>query len=375
MDFNYVVIPALIAFGGILIAWFCLRRILLIGSKSFPTWRKATAGVVLSLVGLISLILAGSSGWNAIALRHSRSRPPGKIYLVNGHRMRIDCMGSGSPVIILESGAGGDGLDWGNVQPLLAKTTRTCSYDRAGMGWSDALPPPRDADHVATELNGLLTAAQIVRPVVLMGASRGGIFIRDYATRYPAEVAGLIFVDTGVPLQQRNPAFKADAESRQKGRPYMLMQRALFYAGIPRLVLGCPAQFPGLDERASKLYGEDQCHQSFDGDDLETDSLIRSGEETVHTGPYCRLPILIFSHDPATVASGGQPADLVRVSENMQEDLKKLSARSRRIIAKGSGHRISWKRPELIEREVSLFIERIRGTVPEPTDYGSTTTE
>ena len=59
----------------------------------------------------------------------------------------------------------------------------------------------------------------------------------------------------------------------------------------------------------------------------------------------------------------------------MQEDFKKLSTRSRRIIAKGSGHRISWNRPGLIEREVSLFIEQLRGTPPEPADYGSTTTE
>jgi pimeloyl-ACP methyl ester carboxylesterase len=243
------------------------------------------------------------------------------------------------------------------------------------MGWSDALPPPRDADHVATELNGLLTAAQVVRPIVLMGASRGGIFIRDYATRYPMEIAGLIFVDSGVPLQQRNPAFKADAELRQKGKPYMFLQRALFYAGIPRLIIGCTAQFPGLDSSTLKLYGEDQCHQPFDADDLETDSLIRSGEETVHTGPYGMLPILIFSHDPAKVASAGLSSELIQASEKMQEDLKKLSVHSRRIIAKGSGHFISWKRPELIEREVSLFIGQIRGTMPEPTDYGSTTTE
>lgn len=111
---------------------------------------------------------------------------------------------------------------------------------------------------------------------------------------------------------------------------------------------------PVLIERALKLYSEDQCHQPFDADDVETDSLIRSGEETFHTGPYGTLPILIFSHDPAKVAAGGLPADLIQVSEKMQEDLKKLSARSRRIIAKGSGHYISWKRPELIEREVSL---------------------
>jgi hypothetical protein len=172
MDFDYDVVPALIVFGGILIAYLSVRRLLMVRRTSLPSWRKATEGIGLSLLGLVSLVLAGSSGWNAMRLLYFRSQPPGRIYRVNGHRMRIDCMGSGSPSIILESGAGADGLDWGNVQHVLAKTTRTCSYDRAGMGWSDALPPPRDADHVANELHGLLRAAQIDGPVVLMGASR-----------------------------------------------------------------------------------------------------------------------------------------------------------------------------------------------------------
>ena len=59
----------------------------------------------------------------------------------------------------------------------------------------------------------------------------------------------------------------------------------------------------------------------------------------------------------------------------MQEDLKKLSTRSRRIIAKGSTHYIQVDRPDLIEKQVPLFIEQIRGTAPEPANYGSTTTE
>jgi pimeloyl-ACP methyl ester carboxylesterase len=216
MDFHYVVVPALIVLIGSLIAWHSTRRILSLRRKSYPKWRKITECIVLSLVALVAVTLTASSGFNAIALYYFRHPPPGEMYLVNGHKMRIDCTGSGSPTIVLEAGGGNDGLIWGGVQPVLAKTTRVCSYDRAGFGWSDALSPPRDADHVAAELHGLLVAAKVDGPIVLMGHSIGGLYIRDYATRYRGDVAGLIFVDSSIPLQNRNPAIQAlDA----KGRP------------------------------------------------------------------------------------------------------------------------------------------------------------
>src|ERR1700730_814829 len=187
-------IPALFVLVGIAVAWLATRRLLLLRSKTYPRWRKATEGIVLFLLAAAAMVIAASSGFNAAALYRFRHSPPGQMFLVGGHAMRIDCSGSGSPANLLDAGLGNDGLIWGGVQPALAKTTRVCSYDRAGFGWSDPLPPPRDADHIADELHGLLAAAKIGGPIVLMGHSISGIYTRDYATRYPAEVAGLIFV-------------------------------------------------------------------------------------------------------------------------------------------------------------------------------------
>ena len=210
LNVEYVVVPALIVLIGILIAWISIWRVLSLRTKPFPNGGSSRRHCSF-MIAVVAIALASSSGLNAIALHHFRTRPPGKMYLVNGRRMRIDCTGSGSPTIVLDAGLGNDGLIWGGVQPALAKTTRVCSYDRAGFGWSEVLPPPRDADHIADELHGLLAAARIDGPIVLMGHSISGIYIREYATRYPAEIAGLIFVDGSTPLQNRNPAFKAQA--------------------------------------------------------------------------------------------------------------------------------------------------------------------
>lgn len=368
MDFYYVVAPALLVLIAIAITWLSLRRMSRLRSMTIPHWRKIAQRVVLLCITLAAIVLAGSSAWNAIAVH--RIYPPGQLYLVNGHRMRIHCTGSGSPTIVLDAGLGNDGLIWGGVQPALSKTTRVCSYDRAGFGWSDPLPPPRDADHIAAELHGLVAAAGIHGPIVLMGHSIAGIYIRDYATRYPADVAGLVFVDGSTPLQNRHPAFKREFEKKPLQWMRDLQGQALFIAGVPRWFGQCSQKLPAFDAKAAELESEDLCRMPWSAINAEMDSFDRSGEQTVRTGPYGSLPILILSQDP-----GKDPSALSRAWNQMQEDLKKLSTRSRRIIAKGSTHYIQMDRPDLIEKQVPLFIEEIRGTAPETANYGSTTTE
>lgn len=367
MNFYYGFLPALILLVAIAIVWFSIRHMRRHRGASLPRWRKITERVVLSCLSVAAIAVAATSVWNAFAIH--TLHPPGQRYAVNGHEMRIDCAGNGSPTIILDAGLGNDGLIWGGVQPALAKTTRVCSYDRAGFGWSDALPPPRDADHIAAELHGLLTAAGIRGPIVLMGHSISGIYIRDYATRYPEQVAGLIFVDGSTPLQNRNPAFSREFAGHSMDWARKLQMQLLFIAGVPRLFGECSQPFPGFDLVASKLQAEDLCRRG-NAAEGEMASFDRSGEETAHTGPYGALPLLIFSQDPAKDSSA-----IARAWNQMQEDLKQLSTRSRRIIARGSSHYIQIDRADLIKQEVPLFIEQIRGTAPQPANYGSTTTE
>jgi pimeloyl-ACP methyl ester carboxylesterase len=376
LDFDYVVLPALILLIGILVVWLSICRVLSLSAKVAQRWRRVVERIVLAVVVLLAVGLAGSASYNAIALGWFRAHnpPPGSFYFVNGHKMRMNCTGSGSPTIVLEAGLGNDGLIWGGVQPELAKTTRVCAYDRAGFGWSDAVSGPRDADHIAAELHGLLQEAKVTGPIVLMGHSIAGIHMRDYATRYPEELAGIVFVDGSTPLQDENPAVKA---MMAKGPPQwvtVLLERSVFTLGLPRVIGQCSQKIPGFGAHASQLQAEDLCHAQIGAIAAETESIHRSGLETAHNGPYGGLPILIFSQDPAKMATGTS-ADMAKAWNQMQEDLKGLSTRSRRIIAKGSSHYIQIDRPELIEKETPLFIEQIRGAAPQPTNYGSTITE
>jgi len=307
---------------------------------------------------------------------------PGVIYNVDGHKMhkmRLDCMGSGAPTIILESGLGNGGLIWAGVQPELAKTTRVCAYDRAGLGWSDRSDEARDADHIASQLHGLLMEAKITGPIVLMGHSIAGIYMRDYATRFPEGLEGIVFVDGSTPLQDDNPAFKAEIGSKLKILVMVGLERAAYIVGVPRLVSHFSDLIPNFEPHTKKMFLEDYLHTHFGvvGDEIE--GVHASGLETVKTGPYGSTPILIFSQDPMKSLPKQNPPQrtvmMAKVWGQMQEDLKKLSTRSRRIVAKDSTHYIQLDRPDLIKKEVPAFIEQIRGAAPEPAVYGTTITE
>ncbi len=94
--------------------------------------------------------------------------------------------------MILDAGLGGTSLDWSKVQPVVARFTRVCSYDRAGYGWRDTGPGPRTSQQRVKERRLLLAHAQINGPSLLVGPSVGGLKMRLYAYRYPGEVAGMV---------------------------------------------------------------------------------------------------------------------------------------------------------------------------------------
>ena len=370
-----VMLAWLFVVSGALIAWLCIMRIVAVRRKNIGRKRKTTECVVLSLTAFIAVLAAVSSGMNAVILHHARALAPGRIYLVHGYRMHMHCMGIGSPTLILDAGLGNDSLIWGGVQPVLAKNTRVCAYDRSGWGLSMKVPGPQDANHIAGELHGLLDAAGINGSVVLMGHSIAGMYIRAYASRYPAQVAGLIFVDASTPLQDEDPVLGSKMPRGSPPRMRLFMVKAVMALGMPRWLGACSRPLQGFSPEAQRLQDAVFCDPHVDAGIGEMLHFHESGEETVHDGPYAGLPVLVLSSDPAKGLADGQSRAEVEAWERMQENLKYLSPHSRRIIARGSAHNIHLERPDLIERDVPLFLEQVRGTQPPPSSYGTTTTE
>jgi pimeloyl-ACP methyl ester carboxylesterase len=125
---------------------------------------------------------------------------PGQLFDVGGHRLHIECTGTGSPTVVLEGGLGEPSMMMaGWIAPAVAPTTRVCVYDRSGYGWSDPAPSPEDGRTAAADLHALLAAAHVAPPYVLAGHSSGGVYTRIFAGMYPTEVAGMVMLDAQPP--------------------------------------------------------------------------------------------------------------------------------------------------------------------------------
>jgi pimeloyl-ACP methyl ester carboxylesterase len=125
--------------------------------------------------------------------------PPGQLIDVGGHRLHLNCTGTGSPTVVLEPGHGevSSAMAW--IATAVAQDTRVCVYDRAGRGWSDPADGPQDAAETATDLHTLLDRAHIPGPYVLAGHSFGSLYVLTFAATYPDQVAGLVLLDCTAP--------------------------------------------------------------------------------------------------------------------------------------------------------------------------------
>jgi pimeloyl-ACP methyl ester carboxylesterase len=160
-----------------------------LGQRAFRFIRKAA-------VVTVCFCAAGFAYERISEWRHPLPPRQGQSIDIGGRSLNYSCIGSGSPTVILESGAGGAGMYWTPFQREIASYTRACWYDRAGYGWSDPAPYPHPASAIVEDLHRLLAKAGEAPPLVLVGLSFGGLIVRVYAQHYPAEVSGIVLVDS-----------------------------------------------------------------------------------------------------------------------------------------------------------------------------------
>jgi pimeloyl-ACP methyl ester carboxylesterase len=167
------------------------------------TITRRSGKALLGLVLVLALLAGLGAVYQAVATsRAQRAQPaPGVMVDVGGHRLHLACIGEGSPTVILDAALGNMSAHWAWVQQEVMRTTRVCAYDRAGLGWSDPGPGPRDAAHITSELHTLLGNAGIPGPYVMVGHSFGGLYTQLYAARYADEVAGVVLVESSHPQQ------------------------------------------------------------------------------------------------------------------------------------------------------------------------------
>ena len=319
-------------------------------------------------LGLLAFLVIVFPALGALARARLRKRYPplGQLVDIGGYRLHMHVEGEGTPTVVLDSGAGGIGLTWELIRPAIARVTRTVVYDRAGLGWSEPGPHPRDARTMARELHTMLTNAKIAGPYILVGHSLGGPVARQFAAKYPEEVAGLVMVDSAHEQQmKRFPAAMVKMVNSMKGMFVVmrLLSRSGAFALNPKMI---PLDDKGkLDPRTAELTRAviAASNSHLDVMIAESESVYAGQTQPVKT--LGDLPLTVISHGEldanAVPASLGQTVrdDYERAWQDLQTEIASLSTRVRHIVAKRSGHNIHYEEPEIIVQSVLEMIEAV----------------
>lgn len=276
------------------------------------------------LLACLCLLSAACSGPAAPAPTPSPEPTPAPQSIeVQGHHLSIQCMGEGSPVVVLESGLGVYSGTWYKVFPDVARFTRVCRYDRFGLGTSDPIAGPRTSARMVAELHELLEKAQITAPYILVGHSLGGLNIHLFASSYPEEVAGLVFLDAIHPeLDTRIEEILSPAQAQQRREELEMNPEGIKFADI--------------------LASEDQ---------------VRSA------GPIPDVPIIVIRHGLPFEGGPDWPTGKVEALwEELQADLAALSPQGKVIIAENSHHRIQEDRPDIVAAAIREIFDQVKKT-------------
>ena len=286
----------------------------------------------------------------------TRLPPPGRLIDIGSHELHLYCLGGGQPIVVLESGASIGISHWDRIQHPVSRLTRTCSYDRSGLGWSDRRNGRMSAGVVARELNALLKAGDESGPLILVGASLGGIFARKYAQEFDEDVVGLVLVDSTHPSQ-----FTEDSLLRDQAMPGLLRSSILRrFAAFALRLTGVGAD---MMEQAYVTMPRPVIEQNLSFIDYSLVTIIeelseapRMARELGSLGHQNTLPLIVvasalqYSRDygiNSTLDSKVLAAQAV-AHRQLQESLLELSSDSRLVVAEASGHNVNFEQPEVV---------------------------
>ena len=330
----------------------------------------------MAILGVVVALLALGALYQGIAVRRSRRQfpPPGQLIDAGGHRLHVICRGSGSPVVLLEAGIAASSLSWALVQPEIAKFTRACASDRAGLAWSDVASCPRTFERIVDELATVLARVAAGERYVLVGHSFGSFVIRAYAARHPENVLGLVLVDPPTEWLTMTPQ---RARMLSGGRHLSRIGAVLAHLGVVRTCLvllsggapGGPRRFvrvfgptaartlerlvgevrklpPDVHPTVQALWCQPKCFHAM-ADHLSV--LEREGVSLSQFIPPREIPVVVIS-------SGNQPPEQIAAHRMLAE----RSQDGRHVIAARSAHWVQFDEPALVVALVRELVESSR---------------
>jgi len=295
------------------------------------------------------------------------------VEIPGGRKLNLYCVGSGSPVVIFDYGWGGPPTAWEHIQPAIGRLTTACTYDRAGYGFSDAGPLPRDTSALVTDLHQLLEAAHLKPPYVFVGHSLAGLDGALFADRYLEQLAGMVLVDPAVAHQdEKFNAIPGVKEKFAASAPDYAECIAVAKSGqLPtdaKRIEDCLDRDPHDDATAravkdqwdmsvdhwNTLKSEDESGKLFsrggDADGAELDAARRDWGD---------LPLIVLTSSDKHYA--GFPVKQIPIMSALwksgHDELASRSTRGRNIVVPGSNHYIQLDHPDAVIKAIKQVLK------------------
>ncbi|WP_309604031.1 alpha/beta hydrolase [Phenylobacterium sp.] len=268
-----------------------------------PAWFAALVGATVGGVVLGPMPVAAAAASARLAMAYDRPGQP--VALSADRKLNFRCIGHGHPTVILESGFGANAAAWWKVQPLVATTNRVCAYDRAGYGFSDPGPLPRDGAAIARDLDRGLRLAGVRGPLVLVGHSSGGLYVRLLAARRRKDVVGMVLVDPSVEHQDRRfAAILGQGAGSVEGirqRVTACAQAMEARPGVDAARDACVPRTAGAHDRAIGLRSQTWRTQVSEIETL----FAATSDEVDRVGDLLKtLPVIILTATPTGLPAG-----------------------------------------------------------------------
>jgi len=273
--------------------------------------------------------------------------PPGQMVGLETHNIHLYCVGTGSPTVVFESDLDQYGsLSWNSVQGEIGKYTRACSYDRAGIMWSEPGPLPRDGETIATELKTVLEKAGEEGPYILVGHAFGGAYIRIFAGKYPDDVCGMVLLESSHPeMFTRFGEFGVVPEIPDRNiRPLILF---LSHLGSPGRYKGNVYNLPPEIYDPVQAFLPESSMTWFD-EKVESPNTLAQAGHYKYLGDW---PLIVLATSGPSPSLGDLGQKLDDLSLEMQRELLLLSENSE-FRSYEIGHYPQLQSPELVIKAI-----------------------